>query len=325
MKTNVDINIAIDEYDKDLNVDFDKVSHLLIAGKIGSGKSTLLHRFISTLLEQNSPNSLKLVLVDTNKVELSLYNKIPHLLTPVIDDARKAVLALKWATKEIERRLDVLKENGCKNIDEYSGDKTMPRILVFVDDFSVLMQNYPKDIEPAVVKIVNSGHVTGVHLILCSSRANKKVFTEAILSYIETRIVLQTSSTQDSKIMIGLTDAHNLRGAGDMIFRQGQKYPIHAEVMSIARSQIKTQLMKLTGDQYMINIINDQSDYEANNDELYEDVKKEVIETHKASTSYIQRKFGIGYSRAAHLIEKLEERGVVGPANGSSPREVMEK
>lgn len=326
MKTHINIKIAKDEYDKDLNIDLNKVSHLLVAGKIGSGKSTLLHRIISTLIEQNPAHGLKMILVDTNKVELSIYNKIPHLLTPMIDEMRKAILALRWTTKEIERRLSVLKESGCKNIDEYSGDETMPRILVVVDDFSVLMQQYPKDIEPVVIKIANMGHIAGVNLILCSSRANKKAFTEAILSYIETRIVLQTSNTQDSKIMIGLIDAHKLRGAGDMIYRQGQKYPIHAEVTNITRDQIKAQLKKLGGDEDITDTINFYSGQELDdNDEMYETVKEDVLKTGKVSTSYIQRKFGLGYSRAAKLIDILEHRGIVGPVNGSEPRKVLIK
>ena len=254
LDANLNINIAKDEYGKNLVINIAAMKHLLIAGVSGSGKSTLLHNIVSTLISNNTPDAIKLVLIDPKRIELNAYAPVPHLLTPVIFEPKKAVLAMKWAGKEIGRRLETLERNGCKDVGTYHetilapaietlekgiepNDKesltlpeTMPHIVVVVDEYSDLTQVYPKEIEAAALKIAQLGHSVGVHLILSSSRVSSKIYTKAILDAVGTRIALQTVSVPDSKLIIGTGDAHTLRGSGDMLYREGMKYIIRGQI-----------------------------------------------------------------------------------------------
>ncbi|MFA6458970.1 MAG: FtsK/SpoIIIE domain-containing protein [Candidatus Paceibacterota bacterium] len=360
MNTNLTINLAKDEYDKDLVIDLTSVKHLLVAGSTGSGKSVLLHNILSTLLTNNTPEYLKLVLIDPKRIEMAVYNKVPHLLTPVITDPKKAILAMKWAGKEIERRFEVLKNNECKDIDTYhntvlapaieaykksikSDDEnhhyltlpeTMPHIVIVIDEYSGLVQAYPKEVEPVVLKIAQMGHAVGIHIIISTSRLGTKIFTAAMRDAIGTRIAMQTYSVQDSKLIIGTADASILRGAGDMLYRDGLRYIVRGQGKLISYEDVKAQCKSLQ-DAYKDEVTNEiRLDARASDafdamaeasdaDDMYDEAREAVISAGKASTSYIQRKLGIGYSRSAKLMDMLEERGVIGPANGSEPREVI--
>lgn len=354
MNTNLSINIAKDEYGKDLVIDFATTKHLLVCGSTGSGKSTLLHKIISTLITNNSPEVLKLIFIDPKRVELALYTDIPHILTPTIIDPKKAVLAMKWAGKEIERRFGILKDKDCKDIgmyhktvlepaigkrDQSTLPETMPFIIIVVDEFSDLMQIYPKETQSAALKIAELGQSVGVYIILSTSRMSSTIITKPMQTAIGTRIALQTASVSDSNAIIGTSNAHTLHGGGDMLFREGLKYIIRAHVNPCTYEEAKT-LVKSIRDRYVD--VNDGNssvtptmsmaavalgimtgDDSLESDDMYEAAKEFVISKKKASTSFIQRGLGVGYSRAAKLMDMLEERGVIGPANGSEPRKVI--
>ncbi|MEI8249023.1 MAG: FtsK/SpoIIIE domain-containing protein [Candidatus Taylorbacteria bacterium] len=314
-----------DEYGKELAIDFSTVKHLLVAGCTGSGKSVLLHKIIATLLENNSPQELKFIMVDPKIIELPVYNEVPHLLTPVITDQKKTVLALKWTAKEMSRRYDVFKENKCRSIQEYNGAEKMPRIVIVIDELSDSMQTYPKETEPAILKIAQMGHVAGIHLILSTSRPSTKVFTVSIRDAISARIAFQTASIQDSKVIVGIEDACKLRGAGDMLFRDGLKYPIHGQIDLISHDDVKSLCKRLqnTYKDYVPAEVAVSESSDETHDDLYDEACEAVVSAGAASTSYIQRKLGVGYSRAAQLMDMLESKGVIGPAQGSKPRRVI--
>ena len=322
---NLTVSIGKDEYGKDIIIDLSIIRHLLVAGATGSGKSTLLHRIVSALISNNSPQKLKLILIDPKRVELPLYNGIPHLLTPVIVDQKKTVLVLRWAVKEILRRYDPFERNNCRNIDDNEGNQIMPRIVIVIDEFSDSMQTYPKETEEAVVKIVQIGYAVGVHIILSTSRPSTKVYTKKILDEITTHIALQTGSTQDSKLVMGTEDAYKLRGAGDILIRDGKKYTIRGQIDMLTQEEVQS-FVKSVRNKYkdsVADVVNVDKPEEEYGDDMYEGAREAVIHSGMASTSFIQRKLGIGYSRAAHLMDMLEEKGVIGPANGSKPREVI--
>ena len=326
MNTNLTINIGKDEYGKDITINLFETKNLLIAGSTGSGKSVLLHKIVTTLLSNNSPEDLKLIMIDPKRVELTMYKEIPHLLTKVIMDPKRAVLAMKWAVKEIDRRYDILNESGCKDISNYNGKEKMPPILFVIDEFSDFMQIYPKELESVVLKVVSIGYSVGVHMILSTSRPSAKVYTKAIQGAFTSRIALQVASKAESKLIIGTDEACNLRGSGDILFRIGMKYVIRGQVDNVSEKEVKA-VTKILREEYKNSILSnlsvDESDYDK--DDMYEIVKEEVLRARKVSTSYIQRKFDLGYSRSAQLVDLLEKKGVIGPAKGTKPREVIMK
>ncbi len=340
-----------------------KAPHMLIAGTTGSGKSVTIHALVTSLLYRNSPQNLKFIMIDPKRVELTMYNKIPHLLTPVITDPKKAILALKWAAKEMSRRYDVLEQNKSRDIDSYHKSilapalekaksnkpdtdnvklpESMPYIAIFIDELADIMQTYPRELEAAIVRLAQMSRAVGIHLIISTQRPSVNVITGLIKANIPSRIALQVSSQIDSRTILDQMGAEKLLGAGDMLYLGGEmSKPIRLQSAYISESEVKRVV------KYLIDEYKDQINDEINltptepgstaafdsmleeesiedDDEYYEPVRTEVINSRKASTSYIQRKFGIGYSRAAKLIDTLEKRGVVGPANGSKPREVL--
>jgi len=332
--TNLTIDIGKDERGIDISLDMSVIKNLLIAGCSGSGKSVLLHNII-TKLSLLGPENIKFILIDPKRVELTLYKDFPHLLTPTIVDPKTAVQVMKWAVKEIHRRLGIIDNGGYKVTSSYQGESTIinkPYIVIVIDELSDIMQSYPKEAEPLIEKIAELGYKAGVHIILSTSRPNTKVLTNSIRSLIGGRIALQTASVQDSKVIIDTEEAYNLQGHGDMFFQSGTfKYPIHGQINALLEGEtvkfIKDQVKKYKS---IIEIKADTIDLKDNSasdafdtDDMFEEVKRAVIEAGKVSTSYIQRKFGLGYSRSAKLIDMLEVGGVIGPANGSKPREVI--
>lgn len=338
-----------------------KSPHMLIAGATGSGKSVTIHAVITSLLYRNSPDNLKFIMVDPKRVELTLYNKIPHLLTPVITDAKKSILALKWAAKEMDRRYDILQAESLQNIKSYhknivephikkmkskkdDGEKqieTMPYIVIVIDELADIMQSYPRELESAIVRLAQMSRAVGIHLILSTQRPSVNVITGLIKANIPTRVALQVASQIDSRTILDMSGAEKLLGAGDMLYLSGEMsqpqriqsaYISETEVKAVVKylvesyeNEIPTEI-NLTGESHQKNSIFEatlEDERAENEDDLYEDAKQTVIEAGKASTSYLQRKLGVGYARAARLIDMLEERGVIGAGSGAKPREVL--
>ncbi|MEI6057837.1 MAG: DNA translocase FtsK [bacterium] len=333
-----------------------KAPHMLIAGATGSGKSVTIHAVINSLLFRNSPEALKFIMIDPKRVELTLYNNIPHLLTPVITEAKKAILALKWAAKEMSRRYDTLEKSKVRDIDSYQKSKglegeTMPYIVIIIDELADIMQTYPRELESAIVRLAQMSRAVGIHLIISTQRPSVNVITGLIKANVPTRIALQVSSQIDSRTILDTGGAEKLLGAGDMLYLGGEMAkPVRLQSAYISEGEVKKVVKYLVSeykDEVMgeINFTNNGSangaagdvgresifsaDLEAGDDDdieeddMYEDAHQTVIEAGKASTSYIQRKLGVGYSRAAKLMDMLEKNGVIGPANGSKPREII--
>lgn len=340
-----------------------KAPHMLIAGATGSGKSVTIHAVITSLLYRNSPDNLKFIMVDPKRVELTLYNKIPHLLTPVITDAKKAILALKWAAKEMDRRYDVLQKESLQNIESYhknvvepalkksrgnteeSPVETMPYIVVVIDELADIMQAYPRELEAGIVRLAQMSRAVGIHLILSTQRPSVNVITGLIKANVPTRLALQVASQIDSRTILDMAGAEKLLGAGDMLYLSGEmSQPQRIQSAYISENELKG-VVKYLADNYSLELPNeidlsgkvqdgknsifesslDEENEGGTEDELYEEARSIVIESGKASTSFLQRKLGIGYARAARLIDNLEENQVIGPGSGAKARDILIK
>ena len=341
-----------------------KMPHCLVAGTTGSGKSVTIHSMITSLIYRNGPDDLKFILVDPKRVELTLYNNIPHLLTPVITDAKKTILALKWTAKEMDRRYDILEMESARDIDSYhnnvwaktaksgSSDASrneasmdrMPYIVIVIDELADIMSSYPRELESAIVRLAQLSRAVGIHLILSTQRPEVNVITGLIKANIPARIALKVSSQVDSRTILDTGGAEKLLGAGDMLYSSGDAQPERLQSAFISEKEVKKVVKYLT-DAYRDEVNQeialstgsisvDKSIFEStldnnrdmeDDDEMYEEARICVMEAGKASTSYLQRKLKLGYARAARLMDKLEERGVIGPGDGAKPREVLEK
>ena len=340
-----------------------KMPHTLIAGTTGSGKSVTIHTMVTSLLFRNSPDQLRFIMVDPKRVELTLYNEIPHLLTPVITDAKKAILSLKWAIKEMERRYDILQSDKVRDIDSYHENiyrpakakfeadgsleeekdtlpEPLPYIVIVMDELADLMQAYPRELEAAIVRLAQMSRAVGIHLILATQRPSVNVITGTIKANIPTRLALQVASQIDSRTILDQVGAEKLLGQGDTLFLSGElSKPIRLQSAYIDENELKDVVDYLKNqssaqelDSIDLEGKDDGNDPDAffgavvddeNSDDLYEDAKQAVIDAGKASTSYLQRKLRVGYSRAARLMDMLEERGVIGQQDGSKPREIL--
>ena len=343
-----------------------KMPHALVAGTTGSGKSVTIHSMITSLLYRNGPDDLKFILIDPKRVELTLYNNIPHLLTPVITEAKKTILALKWAAKEMDRRYDILEAESVRDIESYHSNvfeknpkktKTnsdgvdeeinadrMPYIVIIIDELADIMSTYPRELEAAIVRLAQMSRAVGIHLILSTQRPEVNVITGLIKANVPARIALKVSSQIDSRTILDAGGAEKLLGAGDMLYSSGEHQPERLQSAFISEGEVK-KVVKYLADAYKDEVSEeitltsgsisaDKSIFEASlenedsmedDDEMYEEARACVIEAGKASTSYLQRKLKLGYARAARLMDKLEERGVIGPGDGAKPREVLEK
>jgi S-DNA-T family DNA segregation ATPase FtsK/SpoIIIE len=321
----------------------EKMPHLLIAGQTGSGKSVMINSLLTSLLYRNSPSDMKLILVDPKQVELTPYNDIPHLLTPVITEPEKCISALKWAVAEMERRLRTFADAGKRNITEYNSEQSgdsMPYIVIVIDELADLMMVAARDVEALVVRIAQKSRAAGIHLVLATQRPSVDVITGLIKANVPARIAFTVASQIDSRTIIDMAGAEKLLGTGDMLFLTSDMpkpirvqgalitHPETIKVTDFLRMQqapsyddeVVSQPVQLNGKGGVVvgHSVTDDVD-----DTAWEDAVRVVIEHKKASTSYLQRRLRIGYSRAARLIETMEEQGIVGPADGSRPREVL--
>ena len=322
--------------------DLAKMPHLLVAGQTGSGKSVMINTILTSLLYRNSPSDLKLILVDPKQVELKPYDDIPHLLTPVITEPEKCISALKWAVAEMERRYKALADNGNRNIVEYNAkmkEGGMPYIVIVIDELADLMMMAARDVEALIVRIAQKARAVGIHLVLATQRPSVDVITGLIKANVPARIAFTTASQVDSRTIIDQMGAEKLLGQGDMLLltadmpkpKRVQGAFIGddetAKITDFIRMQrppqyddeIISQPVQLNGKGGVV------ADYGANDadDDMWRDAVHVVLENRKASTSLLQRRLRIGYGRAARLIETMEEQGIVGPADGARPREVL--
>ena len=325
----------------------EKMPHLLVAGSTGSGKSVAIHSIIVSLLYKNSPDTLRLAMIDPKRVELSIYDGIPHLISPVITEAKKSLVVLKWVIKEMERRYEILLQAGSRDIQSYNKknpDETLPYIVIIVDELADLMNTYGREVEGFIVRLAQMSRATGIHLILSTQRPSVEVITGLIKANITSRIALQVASQVDSRTILDTAGAEKLLGGGDMLFTSSElSKPRRIQGAYISEEEIN----KVAGfirehNQDVIIEGEDAPNFDSNNnikandlfdgfenekdeddDELLEDAIKTVVEAQKASASLLQRRLKVGYARAARLLDIMEARGIVGPGRGAAPREVF--
>ncbi|GAC1390630.1 MAG: hypothetical protein NVSMB46_00760 [Candidatus Saccharimonadales bacterium] len=322
--------------------DLAKMPHLLVAGQTGSGKSVMINDILTSLLYHNSPSDLKLILVDPKQVELTPYNDIPHLLTPVINEPEKCISALKWAVAEMERRLRTMAESGRRNIAEYNNlkkEEGMPYIVIVIDELADLMMMAARDVEALIVRLAQKARAAGIHLVLATQRPSVDVITGLIKANVPARIAFTTASQIDSRTIIDQMGSEKLLGQGDMLLLTSdmpKPKRVQAAFISDDETLKVTDFIRMQRPpQYDDEIISQPvqlngkggivADYGANDadDDMWKDAVQCVIEGRKASTSLLQRRLRIGYGRAARLIETMEEQGIVSSADGNRPREVL--
>ncbi len=323
--------------------DIEKMPHLLIAGTTGSGKSVMIHSLVISLLYKNSPATMKMIMIDPKRVELSVYDHLPHLVSPVITDNKKSVNVFRWAIKEMERRYDVLLEAGRRDIKGYNAlhpEEPLPYLVIIVDELADLMQTYGREVEGSIIRLAQMARATGIHLILSTQRPSVEVITGLIKANIKSRIALQVASQIDSRTILDTAGADKLLGHGDLLFissdfsqpkRVQGAYISEEEVNSVAAFIKEHNELPHTEEADAFtsggNGSNDSApDFNAGledeDDELYDEAVETVRLAQKASTSLLQRKLKLGYARAARLIDLMEARGVVGPGEGAKPRDV---
>ena len=336
--------------------EINKTPHLLVAGSTGSGKSVCINSFIVSILMRSKPDEVKLILVDPKKVELSMYNGVPHLLAPVVTDPQKANIALKKMVVEMERRYDEFEKSGTKNIAGYNAYvdkknenlpesehlKKMPYIVIIIDELADLMLVAAKEVQDSIMRITQMARAAGMHLIVATQRPSTDVITGVVKANIPSRIAFAVSSGIDSRTILDSQGAEKLLGKGDMLFLpQGENTPIRIQGTFISDEEIKTvvdytikqqkahydETLTMSDEELGATTMTDDdgNSYDGSDDPYYDKVKEFAILNGKISTSLVQRRFKIGYNRAANIIDKLFERGIIGPQNGSKPREVLVK
>lgn len=353
-----------------------KMPHALVAGTTGSGKSSMAHAIITSLLYRNGPEQLRFIMVDPKRVELTLYNDIPHLLAPVITDAKKCILSLKWATKEMERRYNVLQEHKVqsihsyhqeiyapakahvermkekgKDVSDYEMPEAMPHIVIVIDELADIMSTYPRELEALIVRLAQMSRAVGIHLIISTQRPSVNVITGLIKANIPTRIALKVASLIDSRTILDQPGAEKLLGAGDMLYLSGDMakprriqspflsakevkkvvdfilknntvvpgVPIDMSAEPAGTATVSTGENNTAGSNGgMFDLPYDEMEDQDNQDPLYDEIKAMVFKEERTSTSLLQRRFRLGYGRAARIVDQLEADGILGHADGSN-------
>ena len=317
----------------------EKMPHLLVAGATGSGKSVAINAFILALLYNARPNEVKLVLVDPKMLELSLYNDIPHLLTPVVTQPKRAAETLRALVAEMERRYRALAQKGSKNIDSYNkavpeADR-LPYIVIIIDELADLMMTVQREVEDSIMRLAQMARAAGIHLIVATQRPSVDVITGLIKANLPTRISFQVSSKTDSRTILDANGAENLLGMGDMLFQPpGTAHLIRVHGCFVSEAEIKrvVEFVKKQGApnyEFLAQRVKEVAEAEvaavedSERDEFYQRAVELVQMNGQASTSFLQRRLRVGYNRAARMIEMMEEDGIVGPADGAKPRQVL--
>lgn len=318
----------------------EKMPHILVAGATGTGKTVGLNSLIMSLLYHNPPSRLRLILVDPKRVEFPVYNDIPHLITPVIVETEKTVHALRWAVGEMERRFSALSDVRARDIESYNkkikkSEEPMPYIVIVIDELADLMASRGRDVEAAIVRLAQMARAVGIHLIVATQRPSVEVITGLIKANITTRVAFQVASQIDSRTIIDSAGAEKLLGNGDMLVVSAESSrPRRLQGAFISEDEVKrvADYLKEQGEaEYMDDVIEPQKGVTSGggdsgpmeDDPLYPEAERLVIETRKASASYLQRRLRVGYARAARLLDLLEENGVVGEGDGAKPREIL--
>ena len=328
----------------------EKMPHLLVAGATGSGKSVCINTILLSLLYKHSPEVLKLILVDPKRVELTLYNGIPHLITPVITDGKKVLGALRWAVGEMDKRFDALSKSGARDVFSYNAKMTavkeeiMPFIVIVIDELADLMAAYGRDVEAAIVRLAQMSRAVGIHLIVSTQRPSVEVITGLIKANITSRIAFQVASQVDARTILDMSGAEKLLGNGDMLYLAGDTgKPKRLQGSLVSEKEVKdiVKFIKMQAEELEMGEEGEglRVDFNApaniggeghssggdDGDDLYEDAREVVVAAGKASASLLQRRLKVGYARAARLLDILEEKGVIGPGEGAKPRDAYVK
>jgi S-DNA-T family DNA segregation ATPase FtsK/SpoIIIE len=342
---------------EDFVTDLAKMPHLLVAGATGAGKSVCINGLICSILLRATPDQVRLLMVDPKVVELTMYNDIPHLLVPVITEPKKASEALKWAVAEMEIRYQKLAQVAVRNLADYNtkvdralaerehvGDvgaetedaaageelRRLPFIVIIIDEFADLMLTAPADVETSLMGLAQKSRAVGIHIILATQRPSVNVITGVIKANFPSRIAFQVASKIDSRTILDMNGAERLLGRGDMLFLPGgQGEPIRVHGAFISGEETERLVDKIKESNYEVDEVEvfaargDTAGDGGDHDELFDEAVAVVLESKQASTSFLQRRMKVGYSRAARLMDELEFAGIVGPAEGAKPREIL--
>ena len=338
-KSKLTVSLGLDVSGNPLVADIAKMPHVLIAGTTGSGKSVLINSFISSLLFRAAPSEVRLILIDPKRVELTGYNGIPHLMTPVIVEVEKILASLKWAMDEMDRRYKKFAENSVRNIDSYNelaGFQSLPYIVIFVDELADLMAFAPVEVEDAIARLAQMARATGIHLVVSTQRPSVDVITGLIKANIPCRIAFNVSSMVDSRVIIDTPGAEKLLGRGDMLYiPPEQAKPTRIQGAFVSDKEVKKLVdflkekgppVEYTEEVTASPLVTRKTGTTIGvdgRDSLFEEAIRIVCQHDRASASLLQRRLSIGYSRAARILDQLEEAGIVGHAEGSKPRDVL--
>lgn len=319
--------------------DLTRMPHLLIAGATGSGKTVCINTIIMSLLYQNTAANLRMMLIDPKRVELTLYNGIPHLLTPVITNTQKTINALKWTIAEMERRFEVLAQSRVRDIHSYNQkhrEHTMPHIVLIIDELADLMATAAGDVEAGIIRIAQMARAVGIHLIVATQRPSVDVITGLMKANIPARVAFSVASIVDSRTILDMPGAEKLLGRGDMLLLTAElTKPVRLQSAFVSEEEAKNVVDYLKGDEEpeydetivqknteggTLNLFGGPSD---DHDPLFNEAKRFILEAGKASASLLQRRMKVGYARAARILDEMEEAGIIGPADGAKPREIL--